>query len=220
MSIRSARAQQTQTKCTRRDIYERLQSKSLHTLAELKVILRELFIAMNEGAKRDFETIFSLNERLAAEGFVPDGPIDVDLPSTTDKIFAILSENAKEYSEYYQKQAEGTQDMFQVPPRISKESTAFFNRMVNAEELAQQKTSAQQSQLGTTGIVGIDDKDKEKEKISMTSLTFKSSEQMKEAVRQLHFAIATIMTRSDAFRKDRAKLIDTMSGFVSDTDQL
>jgi hypothetical protein len=71
MSIRSARNQQSLPKCTRRDIYERLQSRSLHTLSELKSILRDLFVAMNEGAKRDFETIFSLNERLIAEGFIP-----------------------------------------------------------------------------------------------------------------------------------------------------
>jgi hypothetical protein len=54
---------------SQKDIFVRLQSRSLHTIDELKNILKELYVTINEEAKRDFEIIFSLEEQLKRAGY-------------------------------------------------------------------------------------------------------------------------------------------------------
>jgi biopolymer transport protein ExbD len=54
---------------SQKDIFVRLQSHSLHTIDELKSILKELYVTINEEAKKDFEIIFSLEDQLKRAGY-------------------------------------------------------------------------------------------------------------------------------------------------------
>jgi hypothetical protein len=54
---------------SQKDIFQRLSSHSLHTIDELKNILKELYVTINEEAKKDFEIIFSLEDQLKKAGY-------------------------------------------------------------------------------------------------------------------------------------------------------
>lgn len=72
---------------SQKDIFQRLSSHSLHPIDELKAILKELFINNNAEAKKQFETIFSLEEKLKKANYQSQQPIHLDMPSTSKKIF-------------------------------------------------------------------------------------------------------------------------------------
>ncbi|KAA6391624.1 MAG: hypothetical protein EZS28_012849 [Streblomastix strix] len=72
---------------SRRDIYERLHSRSLHTIGEMRDILAELQGVIRECAKKDFDKMFALEKELAEAGFQQNKPVDLKLPSTTNEKF-------------------------------------------------------------------------------------------------------------------------------------